>query len=412
MFHVASLTSTFRSREFRLLWFATLGSSAGMWIEHVAVGWLVLEMTNSPFALGVVSAARMAPFLVLGMPAGALADRLDRRNVLIAVTGSGVVYGLALAVLVVTGLVQFWHVVALTLLFGCARAFESPSRQALVYDLVGADEALRGIALNAMAQRVTGILGGILGGVLIPIVGVEGSLSLMALSYTGGVLLLTGMQSVAQEPGGAVVRLSFWNSIAAGLGLIRGHQVVLVLVLLSMMAEVFAFSNATLTPVFARDVLAAGAIGLGLLTAARSVGAIAATLVLAALTYRQDKVALLLWAFALFGGFLTFFATSHSFPVSLILMVGIGCVAAAFDILQQTILQLSVSDHERGRVMGYWAASLGFGPIGHLELGALAGLVGAPVAQAAHGLVVVAVFLVTLLLVDRRRLRAELEVRV
>src|SRR3990172_13068524 len=106
LFHVASLTSTFRSREFRLLWFATLGASAGMGIEHVAVGWLVLEMTNSPFALGVVSAARMAPFLVLGMPAGALADRLDRRNVLIAVTGSGVAYGLALAVLVVTGLVH------------------------------------------------------------------------------------------------------------------------------------------------------------------------------------------------------------------------------------------------------------------------------------------------------------------
>ena len=411
MFQLAQLGSTFQSREFRLLWLATLGSSTGMWIQQVAVGWLVLEMTDSPLALGVVTAARMAPFLVLGIPAGVLADRVDRRHLLVIITALGSAYAIALALLIVTDVGQFGHVVVLTFLFGCTRSFESPARQALVYDLVGSEQALRGISLNAMAQRLAGVIGGLLGGALIPFIGVAGSLMIMALSYAGGVIALIGMRTMGSAPAGRIVGASVWSSISVGLGLIRGNQVVLMLLLMSVVAEIFGFSNATLTPVFARDIFLAGAIGLGMLTAARAVGATAATLILANLTYYRDKMKLLLWALALFGVFLVFFAASESFLVSLVLMLGVGGAAAAFDILQMTILQLSVSDHERGRVMGYWVASLGFGPLGHLELGALAGLVGAPLAQAVNGLVLVVLFLGTFLFASRKLPRNEAQVR-
>lgn len=402
MAQLAYLLSSFQARDFRVLWLSTLSSSAGMWTQQVAVGWLVLELTNSPLSLGIVSASRMALFLFLGMPAGALADRIDRRNLLIAVTALAAAYSFAMALIVVAGVVQFWHVVALTLLFGGARAFESPARQALVYDLVGPSEALKGISLNAIGMRLMGIVGGILGGVMIPVFGVEGSFLLMGLSYTTGALALFAMkpshvQNVAPSA-------AFWSSLRAGLALLRGNNTVLLLVLMSVVAEVFAFSHGTLTPVFARDVLGVGAVGLGMLTSMLALGGIGASIVLAALTNYGNKVQLLLWTFGLYGCFLVLFAISRSYALSLFLIMGVGAMAASFDTLQQVILQLSVRDAERGRVMGYWVASLGFGPLGHLELGAVAGLVGAPLALAANGGIVLATSLVVALVVGARGL--------
>ena len=384
------------SQNFKWLWIATLGSSAGTWVQQVAVGWLVLEMTDSPLALGFLAVARAAPFLVFGMLAGAAADRLDRRHLLMVVQACGTVYGLSMTILVLTHLIVLWHVLALTFLFGCVHAFDSPSRQSLVYDLVGAEEALRGISLNSIAQRITGVLSGILSGALIPVVGVEGCFLLMAVSYAMGVASLFVMQPVSARHPVTAERSGFWDSVSAGLDLVRTNPVVRLLIVLSMAAEMFAFSHATLTPVFARDILLSGPIGLGLLSSARAVGGIIATFVLASLTYYQDKVRLLLLALALFGFALVFFSFSTSFLLSFVILVVIGGAATSFDLLQQTILQLNVPNELRGRVMGYWVASLGFGPIGHLELGALATFAGAPTAQMTNGVVVVLLLLAAL----------------
>ena len=377
------------SQNFKWLWIATLGSSAGMWVQQVAVGWLVLEMTDSPLALGFLAVSRAAPFLVFGMLAGAAADRLDRRRLLMAVQAGGAVYGLSMTILVSTDLIALWHVLALTFLFGCVHAFDSPSRQSLVYDLVGAEEALRGISLNAIAQRITGVLSGVLSGVLIPLAGVEGCFLLMAVSYALGVASLMVMQPVSAHHPVTADRPGFWDSVSAGVNLVRTNPVVRLLIVLSMTAEMFAFSHATLTPVFARDILLSGPVGLGLLSSARAVGGIIATFVLASLTYYQDKVRLLLLSMAVFGFALVFFSFSSSFLLSFVILVVIGGAATSFDLLQQTVLQLNVPNELRGRVMGYWVASLGFGPIGHLELGALATAAGAPFAQMTNGLIVV-----------------------
>lgn len=375
------------SRDFRLLWVSTLGSAGGMSVQQVATGWMVLEMTDSALAVGAVGAARLAPFLVLGMLAGALADRFDRRRMLLVISGASVVYALAIALLAAGGVAELWHVVALTLAFGVARAFEPPARQALVYDLVGSEQALRGIAVNAMALPIMGILGGVLGGALIPVAGVQGSFLLMAACYGASMFFLLPM-GYRQGSGDGKPRASFWSTMSSGLRLLRRNEVVLTLVLLSVAAEVFAFSHATLVPVFARDVLHAGPVGLGLLMAARAAGTLVATIALAALTAYRDKLGLLLGAFGLFGLFLVLFSLSRSFGLSLVLMVGVGGAATAFDLLQQTIMQLSVPEEERGRAMGYWVASLGFGPVGHLEVGALAGLLGAPLSMGLHGVVI------------------------
>ena len=164
--------------------------------------------------------------------------------------------------------------------------------------------------------------------------------------------------------------------------------------MLSVLTEIFGFSYQTLMPIFARDILGVGAVGLGVLSGARSIGAILSTLVLAALAYYREKMRLLVCAFGLYGLFLVCFAACTLYPLSLALSVGIGAVASASDILQQTLLQLNVPNEDRGRVMGYWVVSLGFGPIGHLELGALAvATASAPFAMGVNGSVMLAVFL-------------------
>jgi len=402
---VRYLLSSFRSRDFRLLWLSTLISSAGMSMQQVAVGWLVLEMTNSPLSLGIVSASRMAPLLLLGMPAGTLADGLNRRKLLMAVNGLAAVYSLAMALVVIAGIVQFWHIVTLTLLFGCSRALESPPRQALIYDIVGPGDALKGMSLNAIAMRLMAVFGGLLGGVMIATVGVQGSFLFMASSYIVGALVLMGMGPVSTQRKSEPV--PFWSSLRASLGMLSGNSLLLALVVMSLLAEIFAFSHNTLLPVFARDVLHVGPVGLGLLSSSLALGGVTASLILAAITQYSNKVQLLLWVLGFYGLSLLLFSLSHSYLLSLVIIIGVGAAASAFDTLQQTVMQMSVPDAERGRAMGYWVASLGFGPIGHLELGAIAGILGAPLALGFNAGIILTTYFIMTVFVSKRLFKKE-----
>ncbi len=385
--------SSFRLRDFRLLWVASLCFSAGMWIQQVAVGWLVVEMTDSALALAVVQAARLLPLLPFGMVAGVLADRLERRALLVVVGAVSAAYSGLLALLISVGGLELGHIVVLTLAFGACRAFEWPAAQALVYDIVGGEDALKGISLNATASRTMGMGAGFLGGAVIPASGPEGSLLLMSAGYAAGCAVLLFVRPRRRERS-SVQGPPFWRSLLSGYALVRTNARMRVLLILSVAAEMFAFSHGTLVPIFARDVLQAGPVGLGALTSARAAGSVASALVLAQLAYFPDKMRLLLQSFALYGACLLAFALSRELGLSLLLMVGIGMAASAFDLLQQTTLQQSVADEDRGRAMGYWVASLGFGPLGHLELGSLAVLLGAPVALGINSIVAIAVVLV------------------
>lgn len=392
MFRLGVLFQSFQSPNFRLLWLSSLAASGGMLVQQVAVGWLVLEMTDSPFALGIVAAARMIPSFFLGMIAGVVADRVDRRKLLLLIEVLGAGYSFAMAAIVAAGIAELWQVVALTLVYGCTRAFEWTARQALVYDVVGETEALRGMALNGLAMRSMGVLGAVVSGALIPAFGVQSSFIFMGIGYVVGALALMGVHTIPVQR--STPHASVRSSFGHGMALVRDNGAVRGLVMLSILTEIFGFSYQTLMPIFARDILGVGAVGLGVLSGARSIGAILSTLVLAALAHYQEKMRLLVGAFGLYGLFLVCFAASTLFPLSLVISVGIGAVASASDILQQTLLQLNVPNEDRGRVMGYWVVSLGFGPIGHLELGALAvATASAPFAMGVNGSVMLAVFL-------------------
>ncbi len=396
------LFSSFQLRDFRLLWLASLGFSGGMWVQQVAIGWLVLQMNGTALDLGAVQAARMLPSLLFGMVAGVLADRLPRRELLMGIGAVSALYSIVLAWLIAVGGLEFWHIIALTFIFGSCRAFEWPVAQALIYDVVGPAEALRGISLNGTASRLMGVVAGVAGGAVIPTFGPQGSLVLMAAGYALGVVLLLFLHPPTQAPRG-VSAPSFGESLRHGYALARSNRRLLGLFVLSCFGEVFAFSHMTLVPLFARDVLHAGPEGLGLLTSARALGSVASSLLLASLAHQRAGVPLLVAHYAIYGAALIGLALSSNLWVSIGLMAAIGLAASSLDLLQQTLMQLSVPDADRGRAVGYWVAALGFGPVGHLEIGLLGTLLGAPLAMAMNGAIVLVVFGVAVVVIRRGR---------
>ncbi len=388
------ILSSFRLRDFRFLWLASLGFSGGMWVQQVAVGWLVLQMTDSPVALGATQAARMLPSLLFGLTSGVVADRFERRSLLAYVGALSAVSSAGLALLASAGRLELWHVLLLTFVFGSCRAFEWPAAQALIYDLVGPEEALKGVSLNATASRLMGVVSGFAGGALIPAFGPQGALLMMAAGYGIGTVLVLCMRPRPATARQVAARPPFWQTLRGTYQLARSNPRVLGVFLLTCCGEVFAFSHQTVVPLFARDVLRVGPEGLGALTSARALGSVVSSLVLARLAYVPDKMRLLLAHYALYGLGLAAFAASSSFALSLVLMTAIGIAASSLDILQQTLLQLSVGDTERGRAVGFWVVALGFGPLGHMEIGALGALAGPAVALAANATVLLGVFVV------------------
>ena len=377
-----------RWSAFRLLWCASLAWSGAQLMERVATLWLALETGGGPLAVGIVLAARTLPSFVLGLTAGALADRFDRRRVLMSVAGGAVLLMTVLGLLVRSGLVELWQVALIALLSGCLQVTDSPSRQALVVDLAGRENAGRGIALNALASRLFGAVGAIAGGVAIPVLGVASCYFLVAAAYLVDLVLvaLIARRAAAQV---SLSPLPFRRSIAEAGRLILDNAPVRTLVLAAMVCEVFGFSYQTTVPSVARDLLRAGAQGLGTLTAAGSLGATLAVLALTRLPGRARREPVLAGVFALYGLSLVAFANAASLLLAAGMMMVVGACAAAFDALQQTMLQLAVPEGQRGRAAGIWSFSIGTAPLGHLEVGALAATLGTPGALVINGSAVI-----------------------
>jgi MFS family permease len=356
---------------------------------NVATGWLALETGGGPLAVGIVFAARAMPSLLFGLAAGALADRFERRRLLLVVALLGSFLAVTLGRLVGGGSIALWQVASIAFLNGCIQVTDPPARQALVFDIVGRAAAPNAIALNAVASRLMGAVGAFAGGLAIPTLGIANCYFLVAAAFLlGGALsatipIETVDHSVRSRP-------TFARSLADAGRLVFERPFVRTLVFAAMACEVFAFSYQTAVPGFARDVLRAGAEGLGTLTAASSVGATVAVIVLAGLPRTTRREPLLAAVYVAYGLAILALAMTSSLFVATLIMVVIGACASSFDALEQMMIQLAVPDDQRGRAVGIWVFSIGTAPIGHLEVGALASLVGAPAALMVNGVGVLA----------------------
>jgi len=377
------MVSPFRGKGFSLLFLATISASLGDMFMDVSSGWLVLELTDSPLSLGLFWAVRSSPNLLFGMVGGATADKMDRRKLLIICYILYVFCGLIFGLLIISGLIQLYHALALIFIRGIIRTFENPSRQSFIVDIVGRENAMNGISLNAVGMRGISIVGGALAGLIIELFGKEWPFFVLSGLFMVSILLVGLIKGV--ETRRVAQHLSIWRNLEEGIQIVRKNKIVLALMLMAATCEMFGFSFPVLVPVFARDILKVGAVGNGMINAFRSGGGLLASLVLASLGDFKHKGKLLLGMFLMFGVGLILYANTPVYALALFFIGIVGVSAAGHDAMSQILLQLNVEEEQRGRAMGIWQLSIGFGVIGSMTLGTLAEAYGAIFAQSVFG---------------------------
>jgi len=348
-------------------------------MERVAVGWLVYDLTGSPFMLGVAAAARMAPFFFLGILSGAIADWLERRTLLWFSTLGGILVSSVMAAMLLSGATHVWAVIGLVAASGCVFAFVLTTREAYTVDIVGPQHSLNGLSLGSMAMQVGGVVGAILSGALIHAVGPGWQYVAIGIAYGVSAAVLLGIGKVGQAD--SPRREPVLANLAGYLQLIGSNRILLTLMVLASITEVFGFTHLTLLPVFAKEVLGVGPVGLGFMTAVRQGGALIGLFFLANLRDFQSKV-----AFG-FGAGMMLFSLATNLLVFLLVLAVVNACAMAVDTLYKTLMQENVTDEQRGRAMGSWVLSVGAAPVGHVGIGGLAGVLGAPGALLVNGAV-------------------------
>jgi MFS family permease len=373
-----------RHRDFRLFWTGQLVSLIGTWMQSVGQAWLVLELTQSPFQLGLVNALQFLPVLLLSPVGGAVTDRLRKRQIILATQATMMVQAFVLAALVGSGHVRYWHVAALAAVYGLGRALDIPARQAFLTDLVGRADLPNAVALNSVVFNGARIVGPAVAGLLIARFGVAPAFYLNGVSFLAvlGALLAIrtdGRPDPAGQLGlraglqGALTYATTTPPIAFTLGL----MVVMSLLVLNFNVVV---------PLIAYEVLREGAHGFGLLMASLGVGAVAGALGLTVFRRtRPSLAALTTTAIVLCAGMLALVPIERFGAAAAVLAV-LGCCQIVFTTGCNTTLQLSTPDALRGRVMGLYAlAFAGMSPFGSFLIGSLAEPFGVRVACAVSG---------------------------
>ena len=387
---LSAATGAFRYPRFRRVWVTGVLIALAAWTERLAAGWLILTETDSVFLTAASFAARQAPGLIAAPIAGAISDRMPRNRLLGIAAACRAVLLALLALFALSGLEPLWVAFVLIALAGVGHSFETPSTQALVTDSVPRRSAMNAVALQSVGARGVGALGGLIGGLVIASYGIPAALFAGALVSLIGSLVVGTMPPPASRNARAERRdTSVLRDVADGLRVMFSVPLVRTLLALAVLVEIFGFAYHSVLPAVARNVLAVDEVGLGVLSMMAGFGSLAGVLALTAVGNVRRKGALLIGITLGYGAFLLVFAFSGVFPLSLVLITGVGAMAAAFDAMQWTLLQQYVPDDMRGRAIGGWVFAIGFGWVGYLALGGAAETVGVQPALAATGAMVV-----------------------
>ncbi len=365
-----------RFRDFRIFWLGQLVSLSGTWIQGVAQQWLVLQLTKSAFMLGLVTAVQFTPMFLLALIGGAVADRVPKRNLLLLTQIISCCLALLLGTLVQTGLVQFWHVLAIAGALGTVNAFYAPARQAYTPELVSREALLNAVALNSAIFNGARVLGPALGGILIATVGLSLNFYLNAASY---VAVIVGLLLIRPRVRERIEGRNLVRDVREGLEYIVQTPVVYSLLALVGVASLFGFNFTTLLPIFARYILNVGSTGFGFLSAAMGIGSLVGALSLAFLNRRNLARRLV------YGGAFVFtiteilFALSRAYGLSIALLVVVGLSMTLFTTTANTRILSLTPNHLQGRVMSIYSLMfLGMTPFGSFLSGLVAERFGAP----------------------------------
>jgi MFS family permease len=362
-----------RYENYRRWFIGQVLSLMGTWMQSVAQGWLVYQMTGSKLALGAISAAGTIPTLFFMLPAGVIADRMSKRKLIIATQTAMMIFAFVLALLSWTKLLQVWHIGVLAFLLGVANAFDAPARLALTPELVeDRNDLQNAIALGATMFNLARVVGPAIGGLVLGAFGATWCFVINGLSFVAVIIALLGMHlpnDVGRPPSGRRMTAE----IGEGLRYIVAHPIIRMVMLLIAVTSVFAFSYAVLLPAYATDVLKVGEAGYGLMNAAVGIGALAGSLVVASLSRRSAKGKQLTFGSLLFPLALLAFAATQSFPLALAGLVAVGFGFVIQNATCNTLVQSLTPDMLRGRVMSvYTLMFFGATPLGSLFAGGVA----------------------------------------
>ena len=374
-----------RNRNYRLFYFGQMVSLSGTWMQTIAQAWLVLQLTDSKVALGTVTMLQFLPITMFVLFAGVIADRVRKRDFIVLTRLLAMAQALTLAALVWSGNVELWHVYVLAFVLGLANAFEQPTRQAFVVEMVGRDDLMNAVALNSSMFNAARLVGPAIGGIIIATVGVKAAFLLNGLSFIPviGALLLMDVAQL-HSPMRKTGRIDPLGELREGLSYAFRTPAILIIVILMAFIGTFGINFTVMLPLVARYVLDGGAAALGFMTAAVGLGALVAALSIASRTSATIRTMFI--GGTLFGVLLLALASSQWLAASLIVLVGLGVAHTTFQATANTSLQLSAPDELRGRVMSlYMLLVAGSTPVGGFFTGWMAEQAGVSTAVAING---------------------------
>lgn len=370
--HPPRTFAALRHRNFQLYLGGQLVSVAGTWVQVVAQGWLVYQISHSELLLGVTSFASAIPAMLISPWGGALVDRVPKRNLLVATQSFSMLLAFILAWLALSGQVREWHIILLAAGLGLINAFDAPGRQSFVVEMVGRADLTNAIALNSLMFNSGRVVGPAIGGILLATVGAGWCFLINGFSFLAviaGLLLmrLPHFESKATSP-------SLFRDLQGGIGYVLTHSNQRGLILLALVLNFFGMSYAAVLPAFVDQVLQVSAAGYGWINTAIGLGAIISALFLASHSAPSRRGRWLVTANLVFPLILIAFALNSYLPLALLLAFGLGIGFMLQFTLLNTLLQTRVSDEMRGRVMGLYSVTIfGIGPFGNLVIGWLSG---------------------------------------
>jgi MFS family permease len=366
-----------RHRNFKIFFSGQLISLVGTWMQQVAQSWLVYRLTGSPMLLGLIGFAGQIPVFFLGAFGGHVADRYDRRRVLIATQSLSMLLAFVLAFLTLTGRIVEWELFVLASLLGIVNAFDLPARQAFLSEMVDRGDLINAIALNSSMFNGARIVGPAVAGLMVAAIGEGWCFFANAISYIAVIagLIMISVPLFVAPP----MTKSIWGNVAEGFGFVATTAPVRALMVLIGVVSFTALPYSVLMPMFADRIFNQGARGLGLLMGAAGTGALLGSI---ALAMRSTVFGLGRWvaiSCGVFGASVAAFGMSRSFPLSVLILVFAGGAMMVQMASSNTLIQSMVPDELRGRVMATYSMMLmGMGPFGALAAGSIAESIGAP----------------------------------
>lgn len=374
-----------KHRRFFYLWLGQLLSIAGTQMQIWALFWHIRELTEKPIALGGVGLARIVPVILFSLIGGAIADSFNRTKIMFVTQSFAALTAIALGWFTQTGHITIWYIYGLTALQAIAFAFDGPARQALVPNLVPAKDLPNAFSMTSIAFQAGSILGPALTGFAIAFAGLAAVYYINAVSFLAVIFALILIGDVPQKASIHSKAVS-WETINEGIQFILNKPIILSTMLLDFVATFFASAN-TLMPIVARDILHVGVLEYGWLSAAQSVGAVLAALVISQIAEIRRQGPIFLGAVVVFGVATVLFGLSSSIVLAWCALAVSGAADSVSTIIRNTIRQLQTPDHMRGRMTGVNMIFFQGGPqLGEVEAGVVAQLLGAPFAIVSGGI--------------------------